>query len=79
MVEAAFAPVPVLRAPFFDREVVGTEMLDRLAGEVFDGNEPAEVLHASWPGAGAPRPARPAPGPALRREGEITSRRSASS
>ena len=35
LVESAFAPVPVLRAPYFDQEVVGAEMLDRLAGELF--------------------------------------------
>src|SRR6476661_8673061 len=34
-VEAAFAPVPVLRAPYFDREVVGPEMLDELGGALF--------------------------------------------
>jgi arsenite-transporting ATPase len=44
-VEAAFAPVPVLRAPYFGEEVVGGEMLDRLGARVFDGHEPAAVLH----------------------------------
>jgi arsenite/tail-anchored protein-transporting ATPase len=44
-VEAAFAPVPVLRAPYFGEEVVGGEMLDRLGERVFDGHEPAAVLH----------------------------------
>lgn len=46
-VDEGFAPVPVLRAPFFEREVVGPEMLDRLAGELFAEHEPAAVLHAS--------------------------------
>ncbi len=45
LVRSAFAPLPILEAPFFDREVVGTEMLDRLAGEVFADHAPAEVLH----------------------------------
>jgi arsenite-transporting ATPase len=45
LVRSAFEPVPVLSAPFFEREVVGAEMLDRLAGEVFDGADPAAVLH----------------------------------
>jgi arsenite/tail-anchored protein-transporting ATPase len=45
LVESAFAPVPVLRAPYFDQEVVGAEMLDRLAGAVFAGHDPAGVLH----------------------------------
>jgi arsenite/tail-anchored protein-transporting ATPase len=44
-VEAAFAPVPVLRAPYFGEEVVGAEMLDRLGARVFDGHDPAAVLH----------------------------------
>ena len=45
LVRSAFAPLPILEAPFFDREVVGTEMLDRLADEVFERHAPAEVLH----------------------------------
>jgi arsenite-transporting ATPase len=45
-IEDAFAPVPVLRAPYFADEVVGGEMLDALAGELFAGVEPAEVLHS---------------------------------
>jgi arsenite-transporting ATPase len=44
-VEAGFAPVPVLRAPFFEQEVLGPAMLDRLAGAVFDGRDAAAVLH----------------------------------
>ena len=44
-VEASFAPVPVLRAPYFDQEVLGAEMLDRLAGAVFADRDPAAVLH----------------------------------
>jgi arsenite-transporting ATPase len=47
LVRSAFAPVPVLCAPYFDREVLGTEMLDRLAGALFDasGCDPGDVLH----------------------------------
>ena len=44
-VHAAFAPVPVLCAPYFEQEVVGPEMLDRLAGELFGDRAPAAVLH----------------------------------
>jgi arsenite-transporting ATPase len=49
LVRSAFAPVPVLCAPYFDQEVLGPAMLDRLAGAVFgaDGHDPAEVLHDS--------------------------------
>ena len=30
----------MLRAPYFDREVMGPEMLDRLGGELFAGGRP---------------------------------------
>jgi arsenite/tail-anchored protein-transporting ATPase len=47
LVSSAFAPVPVLRAPYFDQEVLGAEMLDRLADALFGsgGHDPAAVLH----------------------------------
>jgi arsenite/tail-anchored protein-transporting ATPase len=44
-VEAAFAPVPLLRAPFFGEEVVGPATLDRLGDALFDGRDAAAVLH----------------------------------
>jgi arsenite-transporting ATPase len=44
-VEAAFAPVPVLRAPYFEGEVVGAAMLDRLGDELFGTRAAAAVLH----------------------------------
>jgi arsenite-transporting ATPase len=44
-VEAGFSPVPVLRAPYFEQEVLGAEMLDRLAGALFGDGDPAAVLH----------------------------------
>jgi arsenite-transporting ATPase len=47
-VVAAFAPVPVLQAPYFEREVRGGEMLDRLGDELFDGREPGAVLHGTF-------------------------------
>jgi arsenite-transporting ATPase len=49
LVRSAFSPVPILIAPFFDREVVGPEMLDRLAGELFAESGPAELLHTEMP------------------------------
>jgi arsenite/tail-anchored protein-transporting ATPase len=45
LVAEGFAPVPVLTARYFDREVMGAEMLDRLAGELFAEHAPADVLH----------------------------------
>jgi arsenite/tail-anchored protein-transporting ATPase len=45
LVDSAFAPVPVLCAPYFDQEVVGPAMLDRLAAALFADRDPAAVLH----------------------------------
>jgi arsenite/tail-anchored protein-transporting ATPase len=47
LVEEAFAPVPVLRAPFFDEEVIGPAMLDRLGDALFADGDAASVLHSS--------------------------------
>jgi arsenite-transporting ATPase len=47
LVRSAFAPVPVLCAPYFDQEVLGAEMLDRLASSLFGSVDldPAAILH----------------------------------
>jgi arsenite-transporting ATPase len=45
LVRSAFAPVPILTAPYLEQEVVGGEMLDRLGEEVFGGEDAAAVLH----------------------------------
>jgi arsenite/tail-anchored protein-transporting ATPase len=45
LVESAFSPVPVLRAPYFEQEVVGSTMLDRLGDALFTKHDPAAVLH----------------------------------
>ncbi len=47
LVHSAFAPVPILEAPYFDQEVIGEEMLDRLGEQLFgpSGVDPAAVLH----------------------------------
>lgn len=45
-VAEAFAPLPLLRAPYFGEEVRGPEMLDRLAEQLFAGvDAPIAVLH----------------------------------
>jgi len=44
----AFSPVPVLCAPYFEQEVRGAAMLDRLGGALFDGRDAAGVLHATF-------------------------------
>ncbi len=47
LVRSAFGPVPVLCAPYFEQEVVGPEMLDRLADALFGDTDPADVLYTS--------------------------------
>jgi arsenite/tail-anchored protein-transporting ATPase len=49
LVRSGFAPVPVICAPYFDQEVVGPEMLDRMAGALFDDPhvDPGAVLHTT--------------------------------
>jgi arsenite-transporting ATPase len=46
-VRDAFAPVPVLQAPYFEEEVVGAAMLDRLGDALFAGDAvpSAHALH----------------------------------
>jgi arsenite-transporting ATPase len=45
-VRDAFAPVPVLQAPYFEEEVIGAAMLDRLGAALFDdAAAPAHALH----------------------------------
>jgi arsenite/tail-anchored protein-transporting ATPase len=44
LVRSAFSPVPILTAPYFEQEVIGAPMLDRLAGEVFGERDPADLL-----------------------------------
>ena len=43
LVQSAFSPVPILTAPFFEQEVSGGAMLDRLADAVFADHD-AEAL-----------------------------------
>ena len=45
LVRSAFAPVPILTAPYFEQEVAGAEMLDRLGDEVFASHEAEAMLH----------------------------------
>jgi arsenite-transporting ATPase len=45
LVRSGFGPVPILVAPYFDQEVVGAAMLDRLADSVFEGHEAGALLY----------------------------------
>ena len=44
LVREAFEPVPVLTAPYFEQEVLGAQMLDRLAHALFAESDPGAVL-----------------------------------
>ena len=41
----AFAPLPILDVPFFDQEVVGLEMLERMGRALFGQRDPTEILY----------------------------------
>jgi arsenite-transporting ATPase len=45
LVRSGFAPVPILTAPYFEQEVVGGAMLDRLADEVFGDGDAGALLY----------------------------------
>jgi arsenite-transporting ATPase len=46
---AGFDPLPFFEAPLFDREMVGTEMLDEFGRRVFGKSDPSAVLHRDKP------------------------------
>jgi arsenite-transporting ATPase len=45
LVRSGFGPVPILTAPYFDQEVVGGAMLDRLADEAFGDLDAGALLY----------------------------------
>jgi arsenite-transporting ATPase len=45
MVEEAFSPLPILDVPLFDQEVVGLEMLRKMALAIFGDQDPARVFY----------------------------------
>ncbi|HEX6488671.1 MAG TPA: ArsA family ATPase [Candidatus Dormibacteraeota bacterium] len=48
-VEVSFDPLPILRVPLFDREVVGTPMLQKMAEAIYAGDDPATRLYTETP------------------------------
>jgi arsenite/tail-anchored protein-transporting ATPase len=44
LVEECFSPMPIFDVPFFDTEVVGQEMLDKMGQAVFGDQDPATVF-----------------------------------
>jgi arsenite/tail-anchored protein-transporting ATPase len=49
LVEQTFHPVPVRRAPFFDREVVGVAMLRELGQALYASTDPTEFFYRGRP------------------------------
>ncbi|MHB8511159.1 MAG: ArsA family ATPase [Actinomycetota bacterium] len=45
----AFAPVPILTVPLYDREMIGTELLHQLAQELYGETDPSKILHDDPP------------------------------
>jgi arsenite/tail-anchored protein-transporting ATPase len=48
-VHESFQPVPILTARLFEQEMVGLDLLEEMAGEVYEGGDPADVLHRDQP------------------------------
>jgi arsenite-transporting ATPase len=44
LVEECFSPIPIFDVPFFDREVVGLEMLGKMSEALFGGRDPGDVF-----------------------------------
>ena len=44
LVRSAFEPVPILTAPYFEQEVIGPQMLDRLGDVLFDDQDASSIL-----------------------------------
>ena len=44
-IQESFVPLPILDVPLFDREVVGVDMLRRMAGSIFSERDPTEVMY----------------------------------
>ena len=49
MVEQAFAPLPILRAPFLDREVIGLSVLTELGEQLYGEQDPSRQFYVGRP------------------------------
>ena len=49
LVERTFAPIPIMSAPYFDHEVVGTDALAELAAAVYGDRDPTEFFYRGRP------------------------------
>ena len=46
LVEEAFAPLPIFKVPLMDQEVVGAEMLRKMATAIYGDQNPTQIFHA---------------------------------
>ncbi|MDE3091536.1 MAG: ArsA family ATPase, partial [Chloroflexota bacterium] len=49
LVEEAFSPLPILKVPLMDQEVVGEAMLRKMAAAIYADKDPAQVFYAEQP------------------------------
>ncbi len=49
LVEDAFAPLPIYKVPLMDQEVVGAEMLRKMAQAIYGDADPAQVFYTEQP------------------------------
>ncbi|MFQ6057899.1 MAG: ArsA family ATPase [Anaerolineae bacterium] len=45
LVEEAFSPLPIFKVPLFDQEVVGLEMLRRMAESIYGSQDPTQIFY----------------------------------
>jgi arsenite-transporting ATPase len=48
-VEEAFSPLPIFKARLFNTEVVGFELLKKMAEDIYNGNDPTEIFYRENP------------------------------
>jgi arsenite-transporting ATPase len=49
LIEEGFSPLPILRVPYFEREVVGLEMLRRLGESLYGERDPSDIFYRGRP------------------------------
>lgn len=49
LVEEAFAPLPIFKVPLMDQEVVGVEMLRKMAQVIYGDRDPAQLFYTEQP------------------------------
>ncbi|MBF0547765.1 MAG: TRC40/GET3/ArsA family transport-energizing ATPase [Candidatus Riflebacteria bacterium] len=49
LVESSFSPIPIFKAPLFEQEVVGIELLEKLGEVIYDEKDPANVFNHTPP------------------------------